>query len=132
MTGLVRVPDNGFELLIARLTGEIDPGLLVLLPVTEVRFTTVECIEPDGTVTRTRRLISDEERREVVEFAEEYLTDAGVAPFPRDMGVYLTLPAGVDSMDEMAGRLLVAMGEQPIVPSQLAAKLRLALHYLYR
>ena len=128
----VRVDDNGYQMLVARLVSQLDDSLVTLLPDDEIHYADEECIELDGTVTHTRRPWTDEERDDVAQFTEDYLTAAGVEPFPRGMAVHLELPSGVESMDRLVELLLGDIGEEPTFPGELAAVLRPAIRARYR
>jgi hypothetical protein len=129
----VRSNGNGFRVLIAWLAAEVDPQLVAVQPVQdEPWLVTDECVDRDGNVSRTQRLVTSDEIEEIAEGIDDYLRDAGVPSVPPGLGVYLALPDGVDSLDHLSGLLLGDVDDrETTTPAQMAAALRPALQARY-
>jgi hypothetical protein len=131
MTGRERVPDNGWELLIAALVAEISPDLVTTEVDTEERpLVRQDCTDKDGVTTTSWVQLSEEDWAEIAEGIDSSLIDAGVTPFPRPATVYLTLPPGVADLDELSDRLTPAQYEGDL-PSQQVGMMRRIIRRLY-
>jgi hypothetical protein len=129
----VRVPDVGFQLLIARLVAEVDPGLVTTVPKPDQQLVTDEVTDPDGETSVQQRPMTPAERQEFAEISNGYLADAGVGEAPPGEDLYLTLPDDVPDMDGLCELLLEDIGERPTDhPSQMAAALREVIPRRYR
>lgn len=130
---VVRVPEVGFQLLIAQLAAESNPLVVSTEPQPEELHVTDEVTNQDGTTGVRHRLLTPTERRELAEMSNAYLIDAGASPVPPDQSVLLTLPAGVPDMNALCRLLLENIGDRPTDhPSQMAAALREVIPSLYR
>jgi hypothetical protein len=131
-TGQVLVPESGWQQLIAWLVADVvSPELVATGPQPEgglvLEFRTVA-----GKTTEWHREFTEKDRAEVAEANNEYLFDAGVPPVPPGAAVYLTLPAGVTSMDEFCAELNEELADCNLVhPREQAAALREVLPHWY-
>lgn len=133
--GPARVPDNGWQQLIAIIASEtVSHDLLTVVPSPrERRVIREDCTDRDGVETVRYRPVTDEEVERLAENVDGYLIDAGVEPLPRPSAVYLTLPAGVVDMDALCEAVLANPRVRELVlPSEWAAALREMLPPLYR
>ncbi|WP_397558255.1 DUF5956 family protein [Microbacterium alkaliflavum] len=89
-----RVPDVGFQQLIARLATEVDPSLVATGPKPVKQRVTDEITNPDGTTDIRQRYLTPTEQREFAEMSNEYLRDAGVDEVPAEEDLFLT-PCGM-------------------------------------
>jgi len=132
-TDQVPVPESGWQQLIAWLVAESVSPTLVMLgpepehgPVLEYRTVAVK-------TTEWHRAFTDEDGAVVDEANNEYLAEAGAPPLPAGTAVYLTLPAGVTSMDEFCAELNKELADRNLVhPREHAAALREVLPRRYQ
>jgi len=133
--GPARVPDNGWQQLIAIIAGQaVSHDLVTVVRNPQERRVIREDITTkEGEESVRYRPVTDEEVERLAENVDGYLVDAGVEPFPRPSAVYLTLPAEVVDMDQLC-ELVLADPRSPrlVLPSEWAAVLRDLLPRLYR
>lgn len=129
----MRVPDNGWELLIAWLTADVvSPELVRIVSATSDSEVIDEITFRDGTTRVVHRWMTDEERDELREMHNEYLTDAGAPELPAGFAVYLTLPSNIATMDELCEVAWAGLRDlEAPHPREIAADLRKILPPLY-